>query len=76
MYTVLGMRDSQHIPGVFLGDASQCGWNCGMGAASRYIECVDSDTLCRSVVVWRGIYTSDSWTERTKSHCRFNDHEP
>ena len=22
MYTVLGMRDSQHIPGVFLGDAS------------------------------------------------------
>ena len=57
-------------------DASQCGWNCGMGAASRYIECVDSDTLCRSVVMWRGIYTSDSWTERTKSHCRFNDHEP
>ena len=76
MYTVLGMRDSQHIPSVFLGDASQCGWNCGMGATSRYIECVDSDTLCRSVVVWRGIYTSDSWTERTKSHCRFNDHEP
>ena len=35
MYTVLGMRDSQHIPGLFLGDASQCGWNCGMGAASR-----------------------------------------